>query len=77
MLMLDSKGIAVSTASACASRSLKQSHVLTAIGLPPEKIHASIRLSLGRFNTKEEIKYAIDMLNECVSELRRISPFGG
>ncbi len=74
LLMLDSKGIAVSTGSACSSHSLKPSHVLTAIGLRPEKSHGSIRITLSRDNTKDDAKYLIDSLKEIVIKLREMNP---
>ena len=76
ILYLDSKGIASSTGSACSSTSLEPSHVLTAIGLKPEEAHGSIRLSVGKENTKEEMERVIGVLKEGVSILRKISPFG-
>lgn len=75
ILHLDSNGIASSTGSACSSKSLEPSHVLTAIGLKPEEAHGSIRLSLGIGNTEDEIKYTIKILKESVEALRKISPF--
>jgi cysteine desulfurase len=75
ILHLDSKGIATSTGSACSSKSLEPSHVLTAIGLTPEEAHGSVRISIGRENTKEEIDYTIESLKEAVDILRKISPF--
>lgn len=74
LLMLDAKGIAVSTGSACSSHSLKPSHVLTAIGLKPEESHGSIRITLSRENTKEEAEYLINNLEEIVRKLRKMSP---
>lgn len=74
LYQLDSKGIAVSTGSACSSKSLEPSHVLLAIGLKPETAHGSIRLTLSRYTTKEEIKYTIKNLMEIVKNLRKISP---
>ena len=71
---LDSKGIAVSTGSACSSQSLTPSHVLLAIGLPHEIAHGTIRLTLSKYTTKEEIDYAVKNLKEIVANLRRISP---
>jgi len=76
LLRLDDKGIAVSTGSACSSRSLKPSHVLLAIGLKPETAHGSIRFTLGRENTMQEINYTIKTTKEVVEELRKLSPFG-
>jgi len=74
LLRLDDKGIAVSTGSACSSRELKPSHVLTAIGLHPAMAHGSIRFTLSRYTTKEELDYAIKHLKEAVAELRKVSP---
>jgi cysteine desulfurase len=74
---LDLKGIASSTGSACSSKSLEPSHVLTAIGLKPEEAHGSIRLSLGRDNTREEMEYTLEAMKEAVETLRKISPFKG
>jgi len=71
---LDGKGIAVSTGSACSSHSLSPSHVLIAIGLKPEIAHGSLRLTLSRYTTKEEIEYTIRTLKEVVEGLRKISP---
>jgi len=76
VLHLDMKGIEASTGSACSSRSLEPSHVLLNIGLTPEDAHGSIRLSVGRENTKDEMKYTIEVLKESVDILRKISPFG-
>ncbi len=75
IVRLDLKGIAASTGSACSSGSLEPGHVLTAIGLEPEYTNGSVRMSLGRENTKDEIGYALEALNESVDILRRISPF--
>jgi len=74
LLRLDDKGIAVSTGSACSSRELKPSHVLTAIGVPPAMAHGSIRFTLSRFTTKEELDYTIKNLKEAVQDLRKLSP---
>ena len=74
LIKLDDKGIMASTGSACSSKSLEASHVLLAIGLPPSIAHGSIRFSLSRYNTKEEIEYTIKNLKEIVAELRSISP---
>ncbi|MEM5813441.1 MAG: cysteine desulfurase family protein [Candidatus Aenigmatarchaeota archaeon] len=75
VLRLDSFGIAASTGSACSSRSLEPSHVLLAIGLTPEDAHGSVRFSVGKENTKEEIKYTIECLKKIVEDLRSVSPF--
>lgn len=74
VLALSEKGIAVSTGSACSSGSLDPSHVLTAIGLPPEKAHGSLRVTLGRFNTKNEIGIFVRELKAVIARLRKMSP---
>jgi cysteine desulfurase len=71
---LDDKGIAASTGSACSSKKLKASHVLLAIGLKPEEAHGSLRLSLGRKSTMEEVEYTTHVLPEVVNKLRHMSP---
>lgn len=71
---LDGKGIAVSTGSACSSHSLSPSHVLISIGLIPEVAHGSLRLTISRYTTKEEIEYTVKTLKEVVEGLRKISP---
>jgi cysteine desulfurase len=73
-LRLDEKGIAASTGSACSSEKLQASHVLLAIGLDPEEAHGSLRLTLGRLSTKEDVEYVIDVLPEVVQNLRKMSP---
>jgi cysteine desulfurase len=73
-LSLDEKGIAAATGSACSSKKLQASHVLTAIGLKPEESHGSIRLSVGRKNTDQEVDYVADSLDEIVKKLRVMSP---
>lgn len=70
-LLLALRHLAVSTGSACTSGSTRPSHVLTAMGLPPEDALAAIRFSLGRFTTAEEIDYAIEHIVEAVETLRR------
>ncbi|MBS3764330.1 MAG: aminotransferase class V-fold PLP-dependent enzyme, partial [Planctomycetes bacterium] len=74
LLTLDSQGIAVSTGSACTSGSLDPSHVLTAMGLDPAVAHGSLRFSLGRDNTEEEIDRVIEALPRIVQRLRDMSP---
>lgn len=74
LLMLDHKGIAVSTGSACSSASLMPSHVLSAIGVPVEMIHGTLRFTIGDPTTKEDIDYTVDALKEIVSKLRKWSP---
>ena len=73
-LMLDGKGIAAATGSACSSKKLQASHVLLAIGLKPEEAHGSLRLTLGRMNTKEDVEYVVEVLPEIVQNLRNMSP---
>jgi len=75
IIQLDMKGIAASTGSACSSESLEPSHVLLAIGLKHEEAHGSLRLTLGKYNTKEDVDYVIEVLPEVVEKLRKISPF--
>lgn len=77
LLNLDMEGIAASSGSACTSGSLEPSHVLLAIGLPPEIAHGSLRLSLGKDNTEEEVDYLIDILPKIIEKLRALSPFKG
>ena len=74
LLLLDSKGIAASSGSACTSGSLDPSHVLLALGLPHEVAHGSLRLTLCGENTEEEIEYMIKTIPEVVNYLRDISP---
>lgn len=75
LLNLDLKGIAVSSGSACTSGSLDPSHVILAIGVPIEHAHGTIRFSLGRYNTKEEVDYVLEQLVPIVAKLRAMSPF--
>ncbi|MBI5680191.1 MAG: cysteine desulfurase NifS [Methanobacterium sp.] len=74
VLHLDSKGIAASTGSACSSKKLEPSHVLTAIGLKEVDAHGSLRLTLGKENTAEDIDHAIKSIQEVVKTLRELSP---
>ena len=75
-LHLDMHGFAVSTGSACFSRSLEASHVILGIGGDHERAHGSIRFTLGRYNNLKEIDKLIKTLKEIISELRKISPLG-
>lgn len=77
LLMLDQAGIMASSGSACTSGSLEPSHVLLAIGLPHEVAHGSIRLSLGRSNTQEDVDYVIETLPRIIERLRVMSPIKG
>jgi cysteine desulfurase len=74
LLMLDMKGIAASSGSACTSGSLDPSHVLLAIGLPHEIAHGSLRITFGEENTHEEIDYLMEVLPTVVNRLREMSP---
>ena len=74
LLMLDMKGIAASSGSACTSGSLDPSHVLLAIGLPHEIAHGSLRLTLSEYNTMEEVEYVIREVPAVVEYLRNMSP---
>ncbi len=74
LLLLDMYGICGSSGSACTSGSLDPSHVLLAIGLPHEKAHGSLRITLGRFNTEEEADYLIEKLPPIIERLRQMSP---
>jgi cysteine desulfurase len=74
LLSLNDKGIAVSTGSACSSKSLTPSHVLVAIGLRPEIAHGSIRFTLSKYTTEDEIDYTIKTVREVVERLRMYSP---
>ena len=71
---LDAEGICSSTGSACSSKSLEPSHVLMAIGLKPEEVHGSLRLTLSWYTTDEEIDKALEALPRIVEKLRKISP---
>jgi len=73
LLYLDLLGISVSTGSACSSASLTPSHVLTCLGVPVEKIHGSLRFTIGDPTTKEDIDYVVEKLVEVVAKLRAIS----
>lgn len=74
LLMLSDKNIAVSTGSACSSGSLDPSHVLLAMGIKPEEAHGSLRVTLGRFNTKTEVDAFLRELPPIVERLRKMSP---
>jgi cysteine desulfurase len=74
LLKLDNKGIAVSTGSACSSGSLEPSHVLLSIGLPAEIAHGSIRVTVGRFTTADDVEYLLTELKPVVERLRAMSP---
>jgi len=73
-LMLDEKGVAAATGSACSSKKLQASHVLLAIGLDQAEAYGSLRLSLGRTSTEEDVKYVTNVIPKIVENLRKISP---
>jgi len=73
---LSDLGICISTGSACASGSLDPSHVIRAMGVPFIAVHGSVRFSLGRYNTDEDIDYVLEKLPPVIRELRELSPFG-
>jgi cysteine desulfurase len=73
-LHLDLNGVSVATGSACSTRKLEPSHVMTAIGVKPEVAHSATRFTLSRYNTAEEIDYALEVLPQVVGKLRKISP---
>ena len=75
LMKLDMLGIEVSSGSACTSGSLDPSHVLAAIGIPPEEARGSMRITIGQFTTEDDIAYVIDRVPRVVKELRNISAF--
>jgi cysteine desulfurase len=74
VIALDLKGLAVSTGAACSSGAIEPSHVLTAMGLPPEIARASLRFSLGKQSTADDIQFALDLVPQTVARLRELSP---
>ena len=68
------KGIAVSSGSACTSASLEPSYVLRALGRSDELAHSSLRMTIGRYTTQDEIDYAVDTIKKNVAKLRDLSP---
>ncbi len=76
LLKLDELGICASSGSACTSGSLEPSHVLRAMGVPFTCVHGSIRFSLSRYNTEQEIDYVVEQMTPIISSLRAMSPFG-
>ena len=75
LMQLDMNGVSASTGSACSSDSLEASHVLLAIGLKPQEAHGSLRLSLGKYTTNEDVNYVLEVVPKSVERLRKISPF--
>ena len=76
LLLLDRLDICASSGSACTSGSLEPSHVLRAMGVPFTMAHGSIRFSLSRYTTDEDVEYVIEKLPSTIERLRNISPFG-
>ena len=74
VIALDLKGLAVSTGAACSSGAIEPSHVLIAMGLRPERAKASIRFSLGKQNTSEDVDFALGLVPETIARLRELSP---
>jgi cysteine desulfurase len=75
-LHLDMRGFAVSTGSACFSRSLEASHVIMGIGGDHERAHGSVRFTFGRYNTEKDVGAVVDAASDVVQSLRKISPLG-
>lgn len=73
-LIMAIKDVAVSSGSACTSASLEPSYVLRALGRNDELAHSSIRFTVGRFTTEQEVDYVIDLLNSKIAKLRELSP---
>ena len=74
VIALDLKGLSVSTGAACSSGAIEPSHVLTAMGLSPDRARASLRFSLGKQNTADDIDFALPLIPEVVTQLRDLSP---
>jgi cysteine desulfurase len=74
VIALDLKGLAVSTGAACSSGAIEPSHVLTAMGLPSDQARASLRFSLGKQNTPEDVEFALSLIPRTVARLRELSP---
>ncbi|MBV9483542.1 MAG: cysteine desulfurase [Acidobacteria bacterium] len=74
VIALDLKGLAVSTGAACSSGATERSHVLSAMGLAPDRARSSIRFSLGKHNTDDDVDYALSVIPETVARLRELSP---
>jgi cysteine desulfurase len=74
VIALDLKGLAVSTGAACSSGAIEPSHVLTAMGLRPDRARASLRFSLGKQNTAEDVDFAVELVPASVARLRELSP---
>jgi cysteine desulfurase len=77
LLLLNKQGIAASSGSACTSGSLEPSHVMRAMGIPYTAAHGTIRFSLSRYTTEEEVDRVIQVVPEIVAQLRKLSPYWG
>ena len=75
VIALDQKGIAVSTGSACSAKTLEPSHVLLALGLSHEEAHGSLRVTLGKYTTQEEVDRFLKVLPQVIERLRKISGY--
>jgi cysteine desulfurase len=74
VIALDLKGLAVSTGAACSSGALEPSHVLLAMGLRPDRARSSVRFSLGKQNSAEDVDFALTLVSKTVARLRELSP---
>ena len=74
VIALDLKGASVSTGAACSSGAIEPSHVLTAMGLSPDRARASLRFSLGKQNTADDVDFVLQLVPEVVTRLRELSP---
>ena len=77
LLLMNKQGIAASSGSACTSGSLEPSHVMRAMGIPYTAAHGTVRFSLSRYNTPEEIERVIEAVPPIVAQLRKLSPYWG
>jgi cysteine desulfurase len=75
VISLDLKGLAISGGSACSSGASEPSHVLTAMGVPTDRARASLRFSLSKLTTVEDVDYAVEIVPQAVAKLRELSPF--
>ena len=74
VIALDLKGVAISTGAACSSGAIEPSHVMTAMGLSADRARCSMRFSLGKHNTAEDVDFLLEILPETVGRLREVSP---
>ena len=71
LFLLDLNGVAVSTGSACSAGAVSPSHVLTAMGLPPERVNSAVRFSFGKYNTEEEVESVVGVLKTVINRIRK------